>query len=168
MNTVDAAGQEPTPERGASAGEPPEPAALPVGALLSALTQELSHAVQERLHLVTLEGRQIGLQATRMIMLAVLAALMACAAWATILVALYMACTAHGMPWGVALLVVLLVNAGGAYGVWSTAYRIGSQLGFPATLRMLRLLGQPHPGPQEQAAPTGVTAAPPPGSTPPP
>jgi len=105
MNTPDAAGQA-AAGPAASSGEPP--ASLPVGALISALSQELSHAIQERLHLIVLEGRQIGLQVTQMIMLAVLAALMACAAWATVLVAIYLACTAHGMPWGVALLVVLL------------------------------------------------------------
>ena len=155
MNTPDAAGQA-AAGPAASSGE--LPASLPVGALISALSQELSHAIQERLHLIVLEGRQIGLQVTQMIMLAVLAALMACAAWATVLVAIYLACTAHGMPWGVALLVVLLVNIGAAYAIWSTAYRIGSRLGFPATLRMLQHLGQPHPGPQDPPAPTGVVA----------
>lgn len=138
-----------------SSDEPP--AALPIGALLNALAQEVSHGLQERLHLIVLEARQVGLRATQMILLAVLAALMACSAWATVLVAIYMACTTHGVSWPVALLIVLLVNVAAAAAAVRVAYRLNSQLGFPATLRMLTHIGHSHPGPEAAVERPGVT-----------
>ena len=146
------------PQQQASMPPGAEPAPLPtdapvdreadlprIGETLSALREELMHALHERLHLIALECKQVSLNATQMVLLATVAGVMLASAWATVLVGVYMACTSHGMPWGVALLVVLLVNLAGAGAAWLRAHALSDAFTFPATLRMVKRLAGNEP-----------------------
>ena len=129
------------PENGPDAGPSDEPPGL--SGALQALRGEVMNALHERLHLVTLEFKQVGLSAAEMVLLATVAALMLAGAWATILTAVYLACRAHGMPWGVALLVLLVLNLAGACLAWLKAHALSEDFTLPATRRMLKDLSGP-------------------------
>lgn len=116
-----------------------------IGETLSALRDELMHALHERLHLIALECRQVSMNATQMVLLATVAGLMLASAWATVLTGIYMACTSHGMHWGVALLIVFLVNLAGAGVAWLRAHALSDAFSFPATLRMVKRLSGSEP-----------------------
>lgn len=135
-----------------------EPAAdVPsVLALVRAMQAELLTAVHDRLHLVTLECRQASLSAMQMVLLSTLAALMLCGAWATLLVAFYMAFTHHGMPWALALLLILLLNLLGAILVWLRAHSLSAAFTFPATRRMLKGYETSRPDPEHQGERQGL------------
>jgi uncharacterized membrane protein YqjE len=121
----------------------PEPPGL--ADTVNALREELMNAVHERVHLVALELKQVSLNATQMVLLATVAGLMLAGAWATVLVAVYMACIGWGMPWGVALLVVLVLNIVGAGLAWLRAHALSDAFTFPASVRMLKRLGTSQP-----------------------
>ncbi|MFT3859553.1 MAG: phage holin family protein [Aquabacterium sp.] len=116
-----------------------------LGETLTALREEVAGAVHERLHLVALEFKQVSLNATQMVLLGTMAGLMLAGAWASVLVAIYMACTTHGMPWGVALLLVLVLNVAGAIVAWLRAQALSEAFTFPASMRMIKRLTGPEP-----------------------
>lgn len=129
---------------GSPADAQPEPPAG-FGETLGALREEMMHALHERLHLIALEFKQVSLNATQMVLLATVAGLMLAGAWATVLVGIYMACTHNGMPWGVALLLVLILNVVGAGLAWVRAHSLSDAFTFPASLRMLKRLTGSQP-----------------------
>lgn len=116
-----------------------------LGDTLTALREEVADAVHERLHLVALEFKQVSLNATQMVLLGTMAGLMLAGAWASVLVAIYMACTSHGVPWGVALLLVLVLNVAGAIVAWLRAQALSEAFTFPASMRMIKRLTGPEP-----------------------
>lgn len=138
------------PPMSSSPGELEAPPPPGFGETLHALREELMTGVHERVHLVALEFKQVGLNAAQMVVLATVAGLMLAGAWATVLVAVYMACTAQGMPWGVALLIVLAINVAGAGLAWLRAHSLSDAFTFPASQRMLKRLAHREP---EQARP---------------
>jgi hypothetical protein len=140
-----------TPEAGPRTAEPPPAAQASIspeppgfGQTLQALREELMLAVHERVHLVALEFRQVSLNAAQMVMLAMAAGLMLASAWATVLVATYKACTAYGLHWGLALLLVTVLNLVCAALVWLRAHALSHAFTLPATRRMLTRRPEPH------------------------
>lgn len=111
-----------------------------LGQVLAALKLEILSAFHDRIQLLTLETRQIGIRITQMVLLATLAALFICTAWVALMVALYMAGVSYGWHWATALAVVLAMNLLGAFMAWWTAHRLSAALTFPATRRMIRTL----------------------------
>lgn len=134
----------------AAAGKLEHTPAATFGELAHALRAEVMTGVHTRLHLVALECRQATLHFTQMVMLATLAALMLCGAWATVLIGLYMTCVAYGLPWAAALAILLALNVAGALLVWLWAHSLSAAMSFPATRRMLENLA---PGKAEAAQP---------------
>jgi hypothetical protein len=129
------------------AGQPADVPAEPPGLVdtLAALREEMMLAFNERLHLVALECKQVSLNATQMVLLATVAGLMLAGAWATVLIGVYMACTAYGLHWGLALLLVIVLNVAGAGLAWIRAHSLSAAFTFPATLRMIKRLTTSQP-----------------------
>lgn len=128
-------------------GPPPAtaPQTVPLGALVQALQSELTGALHDRLHLVTLEVKQAGISAAQMVVLAVVAALMLCGAWMVLMVGVYMLCTTQGLHWALALGIVLLLNLAGALLLWFKAMALSTAFTFPASLRMIKGLAPGKP-----------------------
>ena len=125
-----------------STSEVPEGTRAPMGpgvlASAQALLGDLRVAFQERVQLLSLELRQAGLALTQMIMFAVVVALLIVSAWLALMVGLFMASTAFGLHWSLAIGVVFAVNAGGAVGLWLKVRQLTMQLMLPATVRTIR------------------------------
>ncbi|MGE5450756.1 MAG: phage holin family protein [Acidobacteriota bacterium] len=137
----------PSSERPDSQSDPadPDPVAPALSQVLRALRDEAVLAIHDRVHLVTLEVRQVGIRATQMVLLATLAALFLCSAWATVLVAIYMACIEMGMRWWGAMLMIVVLNLAAAGGAWYSAHGLSSAFTFPATRRMIRAFATKTP-----------------------
>lgn len=119
----------------------------PVRTLVQALLAEWGLAVHDRMRLVMLEARQAGVHATQMVLLATMTALMLCGAWTTLMLGIYMGCTANGVHWALALGLVLILHLALACLAWVKAMALSTALTLPATLRMIKRLLTPDPEP---------------------
>ncbi len=124
-----------TPSGGAAADPAP---AESLADLFRGLRHELHATIHARLHLISLELRQAGIAATQIVLLAALAALFVSTAWTACMAGLYMACRDAGMHWSLALGLVALLNALGAFMLWTKAHALTLHFTMPATLRMLK------------------------------
>jgi len=147
-STGPAAGPLP-PETPQGAGEPGSVTSLlgTVGMLI----EEAQGALRGRMELFSLELRRTNSALAQMVGLALLAGLLASVAWLTLMVGLYMVLVSLGLHWSLAVLAVLLVNAGGAVAALMRARSLTSELGFPATRRRLRF--GPHRSEPEPIVP---------------
>jgi len=134
------------PETPPGAGEPGSVKTL-LGTV-HLLIEEANGALRGRLELFTLELRRNGTALAQMAALALLAGLLASVAWLTLMVGVYMVLVSLGLHWSLAVLAVLLINAGGAAAALMRARSLTSELGLPATKRRLRFgphRSQPEP-----------------------
>lgn len=139
----------------ADTATPPPPSQPPsLGEVIHGLLAAVRGALHGRVHLVTLELQQASIAAMQIVLLAVLAALMVCSAWATLLVALYMWAVSAGLSWAGALSLVMAANLLAAVGVWLKATSLTTHFTFPGTVRMLKGL----PPEQAQSARPGPVA----------
>ncbi|MDE2400109.1 MAG: phage holin family protein [Burkholderiales bacterium] len=107
--------------------------------MVHAVLHELREAVHGRVLLLSLELRQAALALSHMVVLAVLAALLLCTAWLTLMAGVFMAVRDAGLHWAWALGVVLIANVGGAVGLLWKARQRAEYLLFPATVRTLQV-----------------------------
>ncbi len=132
------ASQQPPQADTASSSVPPPPLPPSLGDVIQGLVAAVRGAVHGRIHLVTLELQQASIAAMQIVMLAVLAALMVCSAWATLLVGLYMWAVSAGVSWAGALSLVMAANLLAAVGVWLKAVSLTNHFTFPGTVRLLK------------------------------
>lgn len=137
------------PETPQGAGEPGSVKAL-LGTV-NMLIEEANGALRGRMELFSLEARRSGRAVAQMVALALLAGLLASVAWLTLMVGVYMLLASLGLHWSLAVLAVLLINAGGAAAALMRARSLTSELGFPATRRRLRF--GPHRAEAEPIVP---------------
>ena len=104
-------------------------------------------AVHDRVRLLLLEVRQAGVNATQMVLLATMAALMLCGAWVTLMVGVYMGCTQYGLHWALALALVLVLHVALALLAWFKAMALSTALTLPSSQRMFRKLVTPKAEP---------------------
>jgi hypothetical protein len=120
--------------RATSATAPEEPARPPsLPAALLDVWQELRAAVGGRALLLSLEARRAGVALSEMVMLAVLAALLLCAAWIALMAGVFMTGLAFGLRWPGALALVIVLDLGAAAFAWGHVRRLSEHLSFPAT-----------------------------------
>jgi uncharacterized membrane protein YqjE len=140
----------------------------------SAWIGDLPGLIGDRVELLSLELRRAGVTLAQIVALAAVATLLGLTAWFALWGLVIGGLYALGMPWFSALLVVLLVNAGGAAWALLHARRIAPLLGLPATRRNLSFKSVPPPsaapssssppaaaphGPDLHAAPADPVAA---------
>jgi hypothetical protein len=101
------------------------------------LLHDVPRAVSDRVHLAALELRRARHAFLRMVVLAVVAAILAATAWLAFWAAIVVGLLALGIPWyGVAIL-VLLLNGLGAWFAIRAASALTDDLTLPATVRRL-------------------------------
>jgi hypothetical protein len=115
--------------------EPIEPASLPQ--LLSQLLHELPGIVSDRVHLLSLELRRASRALAELVALVVGAAVLLITAWLALWGGLAAGAVALGLPWGWALVGVLLINLGAALWAVQRARSLAELLTLPATVRRL-------------------------------
>jgi len=123
-------------------GDAPAARAPSLAAALLGVWQELRAAVGSRALLFSLEARRAGVALSEMVMLAVLAALLLCAAWMALMAAVFMTGLAFGMRWPGALALVIALDVGAAVLAWSQVRRLSEHLSFPATREAMH--GEAH------------------------
>lgn len=138
-----------------SAAERRRPSLLAEGA---AWIGDLPGLIGDRVELLALELRRAGLTLAQMIALAAVAALLGLTAWFALWGLVIGGLLALGMPWLGALLLVLLVNAGGAVWALLQARRIAPLLGLPATRRHLSFKSAPPPAAAPRSSSTAAAA----------
>ena len=111
-----------------------------VSTALSGLAAAAAAAVNNFLTLVTLEAKRAALSLMWMVGLGVVAALLAITAWLGLMGALACAAVALGLPWGLALVLVALINVLAAFIIMRKASGMSTELLFPATRRQLQTI----------------------------
>lgn len=101
------------------------------------LLQELPGLVSDRVQLLTLELRRARSAFGQIVALGVVAALLALTAWFALWIGLALAAVHAGLAWGWMLLLVLLINIGGAWAAVARMRHLAGYLALPATVRRL-------------------------------
>lgn len=101
------------------------------------LLQELPGLVSDRVQLLTLELRRARSAFGQIVALGVVAALLALTAWFAFWIGLGLAAVHAGLAWGWMLLLVLLINIGGAWAAVARIRHLAGYLALPATVRRL-------------------------------
>jgi hypothetical protein len=114
------------------------------------LARELPGLVSDRVQLLALELRRAGQAVAQMVVLTVAAAVLLVTAWLALWAGLAVGAVQAGIPWGWALVVVVLVNAVAALLAFRRALRLADRVALPATVRRLTL--GPQPGAQTSQA----------------
>lgn len=110
--------------------------------------------ISERVQLLALELKRARQALVVIAALVVVAALLMLTAWFVLWGAIVAALIATGLAWGWAILIVLIVNAGGAVAALLYASSLGRFLALPATMRHLTLATH-DPGRADQTPFTG-------------
>jgi hypothetical protein len=116
---------------------------------------ELPGVVSDRVELLALEVRRATQALTRMVALAVIAALLLCTAWLALWTGAAYGAIQAGLPWGWALSIVILANVATAFLALRHALSLSRLVALPATVRRLtkqapsparqdKTHGQPH------------------------
>lgn len=121
---------------------PPPPQAAPDEALsllqaLRALLADLPGVVTDRVHLLALELRRASGALGQMVVLGLFASILVATAWLAFWVGVGGAVIAAGLAWPWAVLLILLVNLGGAAWALVRVKALAPLLALPATLRRL-------------------------------
>lgn len=127
--------------RQAPRAEPQQPSLLRSA---QALLRELPGLLGDRIKLLALELRRAGVALAQILALAVAAALLLITAWLAIWIGLAAAVIQAGLPWGWALLLVLVLNLGAAFLALQRARSLLALLGVPATVRRLSITPAPE------------------------
>lgn len=144
------------PSSSATDGADPADAAAPQGQTLlgavKGLWSELPGIVSDRVELLSLELRRAGLALLQIVALVLAAAILGVTAWMLLSVGVaVMLVTGFGLPWWVALLIVLAANVLSAWWAIGRVKALLPLLQLPATKR--RLMFSPSTEPPAAAAP---------------
>lgn len=107
--------------------------------------RDLPGLLIDRIELLSLELNRAGLALTRIIVLAVAAAIFVATAWLSLWGGLVAALVALGLHWGLALVVALLLNLAAAVLALFRASQLTPLLKLPATRRHLAPQDGPKP-----------------------
>jgi hypothetical protein len=147
---------DPVPPRAAA---PRAPAAPGLFDELHGLLGSLRAAWGERVELLSLELASAVRAAAQIVVLVVAAAIVAVTAWLGLWGVVAGALIGLGMPWALALLIVVAVNAVAALLALARARRLLARLSLPATRRHLGLRPVPSPSPAAAAPPMAMNPA---------
>jgi len=133
----------------APAGTPPEAGLLENA---EALWRELRGALHDQFQLAALETQRAGRSLADMLACAVAAALLLVSAWLGLMGAFVLLLIDVGVHAGLALLIAVALNVGGALVLLALIRHSSAQLAFPATRRSLEAArlqaGMPEQGPR--------------------
>ena len=143
MTTATPAAPEGDAARPGAPGAPgnPPPAAASSRPQLFSLLRDLLHdlpgLIGDRVQLLALELKRARQALIGILMMLVLTAILALTAWISFWVLVVAAAMRYGLPWDGACIVVLVVNAFGAWLAVRHAGKLAGYLALPATVRQL-------------------------------